>query len=73
MDKEKKMPLKSEPVHKNIMAMHIRFKEQADKTYIDSDPRVIEEEKKHFHKSKFGHAHNIVKLQENYGVEHTKN
>lgn len=73
VDKEKRMPLELEPVHKNTMAMHICSKKQTDKTCIDSDPRVMEKEKKRLHKLKFGYAYNILKLQKNYRVEHVKN
>lgn len=71
--KKKRMPLELEPVHKNTMAIHICSEKQADKIYINSDPRDMEKEKKCLHKLKFGHAYNILKLQENYKVEHVKN
>ena len=64
---EEGMPLEPEPVHKDIMAMHIRSEEQADKAYIDSDTRVEKEGRE------FGHACSILKLQEDYGVEYAKN
>lgn len=67
------MPLEPEPVHKDIMAMHIRSEEQADKANIDSDPLVEKEENERLYELKFGHACSILKLQEDYGVEFAKN
>lgn len=71
--KEKEMLLKPEPIHKDTLVMHIYSKKQMDKASINSNSWVIEEEKKRFHKLKFGYARSILKLQKNYGVEHAKN
>ena len=60
---EKEMPLEPEFLYKNIVIMHIHFKEQADKAYINSDPEVRNGEKNYIFGIKFCHAQKTVKLQ----------
>ena len=69
---ERGIPLEPEFPRKDIVAMHIHSKEQADKTYINSDLEVRNKEKDCIFGIKLRHAQKTVKLQEDYRVEYTK-
>ena len=69
---ERGMLLELEFPYKDIVIMHIYSKEQADKTYINSDFKIRNKEKDRIFGIKFCHMQKTVKLQENYKVEYAK-